>query len=632
MVLAIVLIIVILVASAGVYFGFVSGTGKSSMTSTSPSTSTSSMVSTSSSVSTTLTTSKTGPTKTSLQVDEPTQPDYLDPAVTYETSGWEVVEQIYQGLLAMNGTSDTTYEGVLATAWTVSPDGMNYTFLLRPNVVFSNGDPFNAYVMWYSVYRTIVMDQSPSWILSQNLAAGNGVTFNVTDSMLDSINYFSPSPANLTVMSNPEQSVVALNASAIQFNLGYGYNGDAPYSAFLATLITPMAMAVDPAVVGSHGGVVAGVENDYMTTNALGTGFYELRSWVLGQSVSLVKNPDYWANSLPKSQLNNAIAPAILNNVIIYYKDSATSIADLRAGTVQMISVPVTYYNVTTPIPGVTTTILPIVFGSSEDVHYVYLDTATFPIFNNLDVRKAIANAIDYQDIIRLVFNGHAQQWVGPVPPGFQYYNEATAELSPYQYNQTQAAISLAQAGFVSHLPNGTTLNPGGKQFPTVPFLYDSDDPTDQGAAEIISSNLGSIGIPITLTALPFRQYATDIDSSNQTTGVPPMGFGYYSEDYTASIDYVSYFTSTNEIGASTYVDSQVLNWTTQAATALNSSTIIEAFRNITQNMYYNYTDIWLYVPEFMAVMGNGITGIIPNPAGSGMGYFLYYNTISYTS
>ena len=565
-------------------------------------------------------------------MDELTEPDYLDPAVTYETSGWEVVEQIYQGLLTYNGSSYTTYEGVLASAWTISPDGMNYTFDLRPNVVFSNNDPFNAYVMWYSVYRTLVMNQAPSWILAQNLALGNGVTFNVTDSMLNSINYASPSSSNLTVMSRPDQSVVVLNASAIQFNLGYGYNGDEPYSAFLATLVTPMAYAVDPVVVASHGGVVAETENDYMTTNAVGTGFYELQSWVLGQSVSLVKNPNYWANSLPKSQLNNAIAPAILNNIVIYYKDSATSIADLRAGSVQMISVPVTYYNVTTPISGVTTSVLPIVFGASEDVHYLYMDTATFPLFSNLDVREAIAYAIDYQDIIRIVFNGHAQQWIGPVPPGFQYYNESTAGLSPYQYNQTQAAISLAQAGFVSHLPNGTTLNPGGKQFPAVPFLYDSDNPTDQGAAEIISSNLGSIGIPITLTALPFRQYATDIDSSNQTTGVPPMGFGYYSEDYTASIDYVSYFTTANQIGTSAYVDSQAINDTYLADAALNSSAIIGAFRDITQRMYQNYTDIWLYVPEFMAVTANGVTGILPNPAGSGMGYFLYYNTISYTT
>jgi peptide/nickel transport system substrate-binding protein len=565
-------------------------------------------------------------------VDELNQPDTLDPAVTYETSGWEIVEQIYQGLLTYNGSSNTAYEGVLASSWTVSPSGMNYTFILRPNVLFSNGDPFNAYVMWYSVYRTIVMNRAPSWILSQNLAAGNGITFNVTASMLNSINYFSPSPADLTVMSRPDQSVVALNASAIQFNIGYGYNGMYPYSAFLATLLTPMAAAVDPAFVGSHGGVAAGLANDYLVTEALGTGFYLLQSWILGQSVSLVKNTAYWADNLPKSKLNNAIAPAILNNIAFSYKDSATSIADLRSGAVQMISVPVTYYNVTSGISGVTTTILPIDYGSSEDVHYVYLDTAAFPIFNNSDVRKAIANGIDYQDIIRLVFNGHAQQWIGPVPPGFQYYNDSAAGLNPYQYNPVQAAVSLAKAGFVSHLPNGTTLNPTGEQFPTVPFLYDGDNPTDLGAAEIISSNLGSIGIPITLQSLPYREYVALIDSPSSTPTEFPMGFGYYSEDYSASIDYVSYFTTANQIGSSAYLDPQVINWTTTAATALNGSAIINAFRNITQKMYQNYVDIWLYVPELMAVTANGVAGIIPSIAGSGMGYFLYYNTISYTS
>jgi len=596
---------VILVASAGVYFV---------------------------TTSTTSTKSTTKPAKTSIQVDELNQPDSLDPAVTYETSGWEVVEQIYQGLIMYSGSGFSSYESVLANAWTISPDGMNYTFILRPNVSFSNGDPLNAYVIWYSVYRTIVMNQAPSWILSQNLAAGNGISFNVTDSMLNSINYFNPSPSNLTVMSRPDQSVRVINASAIQFNLGWGYNGMAPYSAFLATLLTPTAYAVDPAFVKEHGGVVAGAPNGDLTTATLGTGFYELQSWVMGQSVNLVRNPNYWANGLPKSQLNNAISPAILDNVIIYYKDSATSIADLRSGTVQMIGVPITYYNITAQMPGVKTTILPIVYGASEDVHYVYMDPQANPVFNDLNVRKAIANGIDYQDIIRLVFSGHAQQWIGPVPPGFQYYNESIAGLNPYQYNPVQAAVSLAQAGFVSHLPNGTTLNPSGRAFPAVEFLYDSENPTDGETAEIISSNLGSIGIPITLKSLPFRQYVTLIDSPSSDNTTLAMGLGYYSEDYTAGIDYVSYFTTTNQIGSSAYVDSQAINFTIQAATALNSSTIITAFRGLTQRMYQNYTDIWLYVPELMAVQANGVTGIIPNPAGSGMGYFLYYNTISYTS
>jgi ABC-type transport system substrate-binding protein len=607
MALAAIVIVVVIIASAGVYFGF-SGRGGQSTSNTS-----------------------TAQKRTSLTVDELTQPDTLDPAVTYETSGWEPVQQVYQTLITYDRSSFTTYVGVLAKSWSVSSSMMNYTFQLRQGVTFSNGDPFNAYVEWYSIYRTILVNQAPAWILGQNLAAGNPPHFNVTDSMLNSMNYFSPSAANLTVMMHPGQSVQVVNASAIQFNLGYGYNGNAPYSAFLSTLVTPMADAVDPAFVKSHGGVVANTKNDQMTTQAIGTGSYELQSWVVGQSVTLTKNPNYWANSLPKSQLNYAIAPAILNSVVFYYKDSATSIADIRSGTAQMISVPVTYYNVTKAITGVNTSILSVLYGASEDVHYIYMDPQAFAPFSDINVRKAITSAIDYGSIIRLAFGGNARQWVGPVPPTWQFYNESTAGLTPYQHDAIKAAALLAQAGYVSHLPNGTTLNSGGKVFPSVDFLYDSDNPTDAQAAQIVQSNLASVGITIQLKSLPFRQYANVLALKGSTNATYAMGFGYYSEDYTASVDYVSYFTTSDQVGSSAYMDAKAVAWTTQAATSSDRATIISAFQQITQRMYQNSTDIWMYVPELMAVKQNGITGVIPNPAGSGMGYFLYYNTINFT-
>jgi len=573
----------------------------------------------------------TGAARTSLTVEEEDQPDSVDPAVTYVTPGWEVVEQVYQGLITYNGSSITQYEGVLAKSWNVSPDGMNYTFYLRNGVSFSNGDPFNAYVMWYSVYRTIVMAQSPYWILNQNLAAGDGVSFNVTDAMLNSIDYANPSAANLTVMTYPHQSVQVINASAIQFNLGYGYNGDVPYAQFLATLQTPMAMAVDPAYVLAHGGVVAGDKNGYMTSNAMGTGFYELQSWVPSQSVSLVKNPSYWANSLPASELNNAISPAILSNVIIYFKPSAASIADLRSGAAQMILAPVTYYNVTSKIQGVTTSILGPAFGSAEATTYVYMDPLAFPAFNDTLVREAVSYAINYQAIISDVFAGNAIQWVGPVPPGFQNYDQATAGLSPYQFNATMAARLLAQAGYVSKLPDGTKVNPGGTTFPAVGFLYDSDSPTDTQAAQIVASNLAAVGITVNLSPLPYQSYTGVIYSESTNSTQYPMGIGYYSEDYTASIDYVTYFTTDNYIGTSNYNDPSAINFTLDASASSNNAQVISDFASITRNMYYNYTNVWLYVADFMTVTQNGWTGTIPNPAGSGVGYFLYFNTVEYT-
>ena len=263
-----------------------------------------------------------------LVVDEGEQPDSMDTAVEFTTAGNEITSNVYQGLVAPDLSSNSQYVGVLAQSWTVSSDQMTWTFNLRQGVKFSNGDPFNAYVMWYSLYRTLVMNQAPSFILAQNFANTTLANFNVTASLLNSINYKNPSSANLAMMENQLQSFQVVNEYEIALNLGYGYNGNVTYSALLATLTAPCSFAVDPSVVSAHGGVVAGEKNTWMQTHALGTGFYLLNSWVTGQSVKMVINSNYWGTSVPSSQLNYAIQPANLTNIIIYYKPTSARIAD----------------------------------------------------------------------------------------------------------------------------------------------------------------------------------------------------------------------------------------------------------------------------------------------------------------
>ena len=570
---------------------------------------------------------------TSLVVEEESQPDSMDPSVAYTTPGWEIIEQVYQGLVAPNGTSYSIYIGVLAQSWTTSSDGMTYTFTLRPQVTFSNGDPFNAYVVWFSIYRTLVMNQAPAWILGQNFAAGNGVDFNITDTILNSINYASPTQKDLNYMTYPNQSVQVVNANELIFHLGYGYNGNAPYSALLATLTTPIAMAVDPLVVEANGGVVADEPNNYMETHALGTSFYELRSWVQGQSITLVRNQNYWGANVPDSDRNYAIQPAVLDTINFYYKPASTMIADLSSNFAQMVIASSSQYNVLKQIQGVTTSILPTEFGSSQNIFFVYMDQAAFAPFQDVRVREAIANAIDYKSIIHTVLNDLATQWIGPVPPGFPYYNQSTIGLQPYSYDPAKAANLLAAAGYKATLPDGTQLNNGGQTFPSVNFLYDADSATQSQASEIISTELHSIGINVVLAPLTFQQYSNIVTTTENGEGTSyPFGISYYSEDYTASIDYVSAITSTGQIGFSGYSNETVIGWTTAAATSLDENTIIQNFQDITRAMYYDYTDVWLYVPYFIATNRSNVLGMIPNPAGSGMGYFMFYNTIHYSS
>jgi peptide/nickel transport system substrate-binding protein len=607
---AIVVIVVLVVAVAGTvyYYSTISSTSTTSLATSSA-------------------------TPTSLVVEEESQPDSMDPAVTYTTPGWEIVEQVYQGLLAPNGESYTTYVGVLAQNWTVSPDGMTYTFFLRPGVTFSNGDPFNAYVMWFSIYRTLLMNQAPAFILGQNLATTNGAGFNITDSILNSINYTSPSPKDLNYMTYANQSVQAPSPNQLVLHLGYGYNGDVPYSAFLATLITPMAMAVDPNVVEANGGVVAGQPNNYMETHALGTSFYELQGWVQGQSVTLVRNQNYWGAGVPASELNYAIQPAILDTINVYYKDTSAMIADLQSNTAQMIIAPSTQYGVLKQSTGISASILPTVFGSAASVLLVYMDPYAFPPFQDLRVRQAISYAIDYKSIIHSVYDDLATQWIGPVPPGFPEYNASTAGLQPYQYDPIMAASLLGEAGYKSAFPNGTTVNSTGKVFPSVNFLYDADNVGQSQAAQIIASELQVVGVTVTLSPLTFKQFANVIYStSNVNSTVYPFGLSYYSEDYTAAIDYVTDVATAGQIGFSGFTNQTITNWEVSAASAPNQTAVIRNFQKITRAMYYDYTDVWLFVPDFMAANRSNVVGMIPNPAGSGMAYFMFYNTVHYSS
>src|SRR5438445_2203684 len=80
-----------------------------------------------------------------------------------------------------NQSSYTTFLPILAKNWTFSTDHFNITFHLRPGAHFSNGDPVNAYVVWFSLYRSIVMKQAPDVIFGQNFYVPGMSNLTATD-------------------------------------------------------------------------------------------------------------------------------------------------------------------------------------------------------------------------------------------------------------------------------------------------------------------------------------------------------------------------------------------------------------------------------------------------------------------
>ena len=101
----------------------------------------------------------------------------LDPALDYESTGFEVIANIYETLIAYNGTSTSDFVPVIADQiptvanGRVSADFLNYTFHIRQGMKFSNGDTITPWDVKYSITRTMLFNSgSPfpnGWIISQ---------------------------------------------------------------------------------------------------------------------------------------------------------------------------------------------------------------------------------------------------------------------------------------------------------------------------------------------------------------------------------------------------------------------------------------------------------------------------------
>jgi peptide/nickel transport system substrate-binding protein len=224
-----------------------------------------------------------------IEVDQAEVAETADPDTAPSTPAWGLVQQVYQTLVMYNGSSLTQFSGVLAKNWTNSSDGYHWNFTLNQGVHFSNGDPFNAYVMWYSLYRLLALYGINQYLLSENfwfpdvnyysdpaqVAASAG---NVTND-LNTFNFINPNASEIAVMSASNQSFQVLAPNEIELNLGFGYLGTLPYAYLLAEIATPGAAAVDPAVIQANGGVVQGSANSWMQDHAVGTGPYLMTSY-----------------------------------------------------------------------------------------------------------------------------------------------------------------------------------------------------------------------------------------------------------------------------------------------------------------------------------------------------------------
>ncbi|RCS24381.1 ABC transporter substrate-binding protein [Phyllobacterium salinisoli] len=184
----------------------------------------------------------------------------LDPAESFELSTGEILGNSYDRLvrLDINDTSNVTKD--IAESWTVSEDGLTYTFKIKPDLKFASGNPVTAEDVAFSIQRAVKLDKSPVFILTQ---------FGIT-------------------ADNVEEKAKATDPSTFVLTL------DQPYapSFVLNCLTADVASVVDKKLVLENV-----VDNDYgnawLKTHYAGSGPMKIRDWRANEILVLERNDNY---------------------------------------------------------------------------------------------------------------------------------------------------------------------------------------------------------------------------------------------------------------------------------------------------------------------------------------------------
>jgi peptide/nickel transport system substrate-binding protein len=320
-----------------------------------------------------------------LVVGQIAEPQSLDPQHVSAVNDFRILMNVYDGLVRYkDGTLEV--EPALATDWTISEDGLEYTFNLREGVSFHDGSPLDAEAVVFSFERMINEDH-PHHTGSFPLSF-----------------YFSA-----------VESVEAVDDMTVKFTL------NEPFAPFLSNLAYPAGLIVSKAAVEEHG--------EDFDRNPSGTGAFRFVEWQSNTRVVVERNDDYWDGA---AELEAVIFRPIT--------DANTRVASMLSGEIDvMVEVPPD--NVATFSD---TGDFEVHEQAGPHLWFLILNAKEGP-FTDVRARQAVNYAVNKESLVNDVLQGTATVAAGPTPPAFNWaYNE---DLEPYPYDPERARELLAEAG-----------------------------------------------------------------------------------------------------------------------------------------------------------------------------------------
>lgn len=376
------------------------------------------------------------------------EPELLDPPLITAQATSRISYAIFEGLTCFSGTAKAV-PGV-AEKWEISPDGRHYTFHLRANSGWSNGDPVVAGDFVYSWRRTLA-PATASEYASQLYYVHNAQAINEGK-----------------IKDFTQLGAVAKDDRTLEVTL------DNPTPYFLDLCAFSTLMPVHRATVEKY--------KDWSSKpeHFVGNGAYLLKEWRVLDRVRLAKNPRYWDAANVKLETIDILPSAKPNTAFNMYH---TGVADLMMDK------------------GLAPTALMNELRERPDFHsspflgnYFIRFNITRKAFQDKRVRLAFSLAIDKKLITEKITRAGEVPAYSFTPPGT---GENYQPLPGLDRDPERARQLLAEAGY-----------PGGRGFPVVYYLYKGDSDVDRDiGVELQGMYARELGINMQLQAQEWTVY-----------------------------------------------------------------------------------------------------------------------------
>lgn len=475
-------------------------------------------------------------------------PRYINPLLTITDSGQDIGALVYSGLTKATPSGDLAPD--LADSWTVSPDGITYTFNLKKNIYFQDGTPVTADDVIFTVQKA----EDPD-LHSPEEANWSGVKAN------------------------------KISDSEVQFVL------PKPYAPFIQNTI----MGILPKHIWQNVSDDEFAFSDY-NINPIGSGPYEISS-IKRDSDGL---PDYYVLK-PFSRYVGG--KAYISNIIIrFYTNENDLVNALEDG--EITSASSISPDEATILQGqgvrLETAPLPRVFG-------VFFNQNSAPVLANIEVRQALNIAVDRNNIIKEVLDNYGSAIDGPLPSDI-YYQDLNSTSSNESAQIKQAQAILMQNGWATNT-QGVMEKKTKKTDQTLSFsISTADTPDLVSAANIVAAEWKAVGADVSVKVFDVGDLNQNII---RTRNYDSLLFG---EVIGRDQDLFAFWDSSQRndpgLNIAMYTNSTADKYLEDDRTQVDPSKRLDDEANFEKQISQDVPAVFLYSPDFIYAVPSNLQGL----------------------